>query len=92
LLLDNPFGKTTSAELLSVMFRIAERLGVQLVCFTPSKEDEVMRQFPVLLQLRNSRGVRDGLRHVRVADVEFRNALETTGDHIEAARLTRDMP
>lgn len=92
LLLDNPFGKTTSAELLAVMFRVAERLGVQLVCFTPSKEDEVLSQFPVLLQLRNSRGVRDGLRHVRVSDVSYRDALAASadGDGVVSARLARD--
>jgi len=92
LLLDNPFGKTTSAELLEVMFRVAERLGVQLVCFTPSKEDEVLSQFPVLLQLRNSRGLRDGLRHVRVSDVSYRDALAASadGDGVVSARLARD--
>lgn len=92
LLLDNPFGKATSPELLGIMFRVADRLGVQLVCLTPSTEDAVVAQFPVLLQLRNSRGVRDGLRHVRVQDTRYRDALSGTGDAIDAVRLTRKRP
>jgi hypothetical protein len=74
------------------MFRVAQRLGVQLVCLTPSTEDAVVAQFPVLLQLRNSRGVRDGLRHVRVQEVRYRDALAETDGIITAARLTRQQP
>ncbi len=92
LLLDNPFGKTTSPELLSIMFRVAGRLGVQLICLTPSTEDAVVAQFPVLLQLRNSRGVRDGLRHVRVQEVRYRDALAQADGNISAVRLTRQDP
>lgn len=92
LLLDNPFGKTTSAELLSIMFSVAERLGVQLVCLTPSTEDAVVDRFEVMLQLRNSRGVRDGLRHVRVQEVRHRDALAQSDGTISAARLTREQP
>jgi hypothetical protein len=92
LLLDNPFGKTTSAELLSIMFSVAERLGVQLVCLTPSTEDAVVDRFEVMLQLRNSRGVSDGLRHVRVQEVRHRDALAQTDGTISAARLTRERP
>lgn len=92
LLLDNPFGKTTSPELLSIMFRVARRLGVQLVCLTPSTEDAVVAQFPVLLQLRNSRGVRDGLRHVRLQEVEHRETLAQADGNVSAVRLTRQDP
>jgi hypothetical protein len=89
LLLDNPFGKTTSSELLEVMFRVARRLGVQIIAFTPSTEDQVARQFPVLVQLRNSRGMRGGLRHVRVEEVRYRDDIEqgVTDETIAAARL-----
>lgn len=92
LLLDNPFGKATSPELLSIMFRVAGRLGVQLLCLTPSTEDAVVAQFPVLLQLRNSRGLRDGLRHVRVQEVRYRDALAQADGSISAVRLTRRDP
>jgi hypothetical protein len=92
LLLDNPFGKATSPELLSIMFRVAGRLGVQLICLTPSTEDAVVAQFPVLLQLRNSRGLRDGLRHVRVQEVRYRDALAQADSSISAVRLTRQDP
>lgn len=92
LLLDNPFGKTTSSELLEVMFRVARRLGVQIIAFTPSTEDQVARQFPVLVQLRNSRGMRSGLRHVHIEQVRYRDEVErdVADETIAAARLLAD--
>jgi hypothetical protein len=52
LILDNPFGKISSAPLLRPMFDIAKRFNVQLICFSDINNSDVVNCFDCVIKLR----------------------------------------
>ncbi len=58
LLLDNPFGKLSSAHLVAPLREAAEKYGVQLVCFTAHREKDIDDAFDnhYLIRLHRSEG------------------------------------
>ncbi len=50
-LIDNPFGKTSSAHLLEAMLRIAERYHTQLICLSDLNQSSITNRFAVIYQL-----------------------------------------
>lgn len=51
LILDNPFGKITSAHLLKPMFDIAKHFNVQLICFSDINKSDVINCFDCVIKL-----------------------------------------
>ena len=51
LILDNPFGKITSAHLLKPMFDIAKHFNVQLICFSDINKSDVISCFECVIKL-----------------------------------------
>ena len=51
LILDNPFGKITSAHLLKPMFDIAKHFNVQLICLSDINKSEVISCFDCVIKL-----------------------------------------
>ncbi|MCR5626224.1 MAG: hypothetical protein K6F99_02790 [Lachnospiraceae bacterium] len=51
LILDNPFGKITSAHLLKPMFDIAKHFNVQLICFSDINKSDVISCFACVIKL-----------------------------------------
>ena len=51
LILDNPFGKITSAHLLKPMFDIAKRFNVQLICLSDINKSDVTGCFECVIKL-----------------------------------------
>ena len=51
LILDNPFGKITSAHLLKPMFDIAKHFNVQLICFSDINKSDVISCFDCVIKL-----------------------------------------
>lgn len=54
LLLDNPFGKATLAELVDLQLRMARHMGVQLIYATGINDFAALKHFPHYVRLRNS--------------------------------------
>lgn len=55
---DNPFGKASSSHILKTVFEVARSNRIQLVCFTAHRQDNILKEFPVVysLQLRSAYG------------------------------------
>lgn len=51
LILDNPFGKITSAHLLKPMFDIAKHFNVQLICLSDINKSDVINCFDCVIKL-----------------------------------------
>ena len=51
LILDNPFGKITSAHLLKPMFDIAKHFNVQLICLSDINKSDVVGCFDCVIKL-----------------------------------------
>ena len=51
LILDNPFGKITSAHLLRPMFDIAKHFNVQLICLSDINKSDVINCFECVIKL-----------------------------------------
>ena len=51
LVLDNPFGKITSAHLLKPMFEIARHFNVQLICLSDINKSDVIKCFANVIKL-----------------------------------------
>lgn len=51
LILDNPFGKITSAHLLQPMFEIAKHFHVQLICLSDINKSDVLNCFETVIKL-----------------------------------------
>ena len=51
LILDNPFGKITSAHLLKPMFDIARHFNVQLICLSDINKSDVISCFECVIKL-----------------------------------------
>ncbi len=51
LILDNPFGKITSAHLLKPMFDIAKHFNVQLICLSDINKSDVINCFDCIIKL-----------------------------------------
>lgn len=50
LILDNPFGSTTSSHILKPMFALAKHFHVQMICLTHIKQSEVVSCFDVVIK------------------------------------------
>jgi hypothetical protein len=50
LILDNPFGATSSRHILKPMFEIASHFRVQLICFAHINETEVFNRFDIVIR------------------------------------------
>lgn len=55
LIMDNPFGKMSSAHLVAPFIEIAKKYNTQLICFTGIKESEVLNEFDNIYHLRLDR-------------------------------------
>lgn len=51
ILADNPFGKASAAYLLDIIFSLANRNNVQMICATALKEDDILKKFDVVYSL-----------------------------------------
>jgi len=51
LLLDNPFGQLTSAHLLQPMFKLAEKLDIQLISLTDIRSDLIANMHPQIVAM-----------------------------------------
>ena len=51
LLLDNPFGKITSAHLLKPMFEIAKRFRIQMICLSDINKSDVIHCFDNVIKI-----------------------------------------
>jgi hypothetical protein len=54
LLLDNPFGKATLAELVNLQVQTAREMGVQLIYATGINDFAALKHFGHIVRLRNS--------------------------------------
>lgn len=50
LILDNPFGSTTSSHILSPMFELAKHFKVQLICLTHITQSDVVKRFDYVIK------------------------------------------
>lgn len=66
ILLDNPFGKMSSYDLVDIMFKTAKRLKIKLICFTGIKEQHIQQQFKVHYKLSHVPTTTRGLARMRV--------------------------
>lgn len=59
ILADNPFGGASSPHLLEIIFNLANRNNVQMICVTALRGDEILKRFDVVysLVLRSVEGV-----------------------------------
>lgn len=66
ILLDNPFGKMSSHDLVNIMFKTAERLRIKLICFTGIEEQHIQQKFKVHYKLSHVPSKTKGLAIMRV--------------------------
>ncbi|MFF8926502.1 hypothetical protein ACF1AO_04490 [Streptomyces longwoodensis] len=93
LFLDNPIGRANADYLLDLQRKVAEALGVQLIYTTGLSDDCTLKQFPLVLRLRNDADLRTGRKYLTVAErvQEHLDALDEPDDsgYITATRLLR---
>lgn len=80
ILLDNPFGKMSSYDLVDIMFKTAKRLKIKLICFTGIKEQHIQQQFKVHYKLSHVPTTTRGLARMRV---------ERQGEERDVSRFER---
>ena len=56
LLMDNPFGSTSSAHILTPMFKMADLFRIQLICFSDIKQTDVINKFDNVIKAVIKRG------------------------------------
>ncbi|GAA4234998.1 hypothetical protein GCM10022254_41210 [Actinomadura meridiana] len=66
LFLDNPIGRANAYYLLDLQLSVARALGVQLVYTTGLFDDRALRQFPLIISLRNDEDLRSARKFLSV--------------------------
>ncbi|GAA0967599.1 hypothetical protein [Actinocorallia libanotica] len=66
LFLDNPIGRANADYLLDLQRSVARALGVQLIYTTGLFDDKALRQFPLIIRLRNDADLRSARKYLSV--------------------------
>ena len=82
LLIDNPFGRASNAQLIRMQQTLASQSGVQLICATGIDDPAVLAAFEGdtgrVVRLRNDRDQRRGYHHLRISDPQAAALLRTS--------------
>ncbi|WLS43206.1 hypothetical protein Q3V37_17445 [Micromonospora profundi] len=66
LFLDNPIGRASASYLIGLQRSVAEALGVQLIYTTGLFDADALREFPLVVRLRNDADLRAGRKYLSV--------------------------
>jgi hypothetical protein len=78
LILDNPFGSTSSPHILLPMFSLAEHFKVQLICLTHIKQNDVVKCFDNVIKLVIKKMAMSS-KEILVQEKDNDNEIETLG-------------
>ena len=89
ILLDNPFGKMSSHQLVGTMFKVAQKLNIQLICLTGISETHIQDRFDVHYHLRHTE-TKTGKGFLEVKLVRGESVEMEQATHRRTARPTRE--
>lgn len=76
MLIDNPFGTTSSNHLLEAMIKVAERFKMQLLCLSDLSQSSITSKFPLIYQLSVRPALYSSKSYLKVDNIVENNTVQ----------------